>query len=228
MSKNPEERPHRPIRSYVLRTGRMTAGQQRAMKDLWPLYGIDKGEPQLSFEALFPNPAPVTMEIGFGNGDNLVAMAAAAPGLNFLGIEVHEPGVGHCLLGVEEAELQNVRVMRDDAVEILRTRVVDGSLARVNLFFPDPWHKKRHHKRRIVQPEFVHLLARKLGSGGVFHVATDWPNYAEHIAEVMAASSEFELMESAPADRIETRFDARGQRLGHANWEQAWCRCSNA
>jgi tRNA (guanine-N7-)-methyltransferase len=214
---------HREIRSYVLRKGRMTAGQQRAMDELWPIYGITTGTDQLDFADIFERTAPITLEIGFGNGESIVAMAHKDPQLNFIGIEVHEPGVGHCLLQATERQVENIRVMRDDAVEILRTRILNSSLARINLFFPDPWHKKRHHKRRIVQPDFVALLASKLRPGGMFHVATDWPNYAEHIAEVMANSPAFEPSNDVPDDRIETRFDSRGQRLGHSNWERAWC-----
>jgi tRNA (guanine-N7-)-methyltransferase len=131
--------------------------------------------------------------------------------------------VGHCLLKIEAQKLGNVRVIRDDAVEMLRNNIADAALSRINLFFPDPWHKKRHHKRRIVQPEFISLLARKLSAGGMFHVATDWPDYAEHIKTVMNQSDAFEPMDNVPVDRIETRFDLRGQKLGHENWERAWC-----
>jgi tRNA (guanine-N7-)-methyltransferase len=216
----------RRIRSYVIRAGRLTAGQRRALEQLWPVHGVESGTGILNFAELFGNSAPVTLEIGFGNGDNLVAMAAAAPEQNFLGIEVHEPGVGHCLLGIEAAGLSNVRVLRNDAVEVLENRIADESLERVNLFFPDPWHKKRHHKRRIVQPDFVALLGRKLLPGGVFHVATDWPDYAAHIDSVLAKSEIFEPMQDAPVDRIQTRFDTRGQKLGHENTERAWCKRS--
>jgi len=217
---------HRPIRSFVLRTGRMTAGQRRAMDQLWPLYGIEQASTELHFGEIFAQPAPVILEIGFGNGDNLVAMASSNPDCNFIGIEVHEAGVGHCLLRIAEQQNDNVRIIRDDAVEVLRNRIPDGSLHRVNLFFPDPWHKKRHHKRRIVQPNFIALIAEKLDSGGLFHVATDWENYAAHINEVMTSCETFELLAEFPADRITTRFDTRGNRLGHINWERAWCKRS--
>jgi tRNA (guanine-N7-)-methyltransferase len=223
-SKQPaDNKAHRRIRSFVLRTGRMTPGQRRALEELWPLYGVEPANRPQDPEQMFKQPAPVTLEIGFGNGDNLVAMAAAAPERNFLGIEVHEPGVGHCLLQSAKTGVQNLRVMQQDAVEVLGNRIPDASLDRINLFFPDPWSKKRHHKRRIVQPEFVQLLARKLRPGGMFHVATDWPDYAEHIAEVMTAAAEFNELPDFPQDRITTRFDTRGQRLGHTNWERAWC-----
>jgi len=217
---------HRPIRSFVLRTGRMTAGQQRAMNELWPLYGIEQASTALHFNEIFPKPAPVVVEIGFGNGDNLAAMANKNPDCNFIGIEVHEAGVGHCLLRLAEQQNDNVRIIRDDAVEVLRNRIPDNSLCRINLFFPDPWHKKRHHKRRIVQPDFIALIARKLAPEGIFHVATDWQNYAEHIEEVMSSCVTFDTLAEFPADRIKTRFDDRGSRLGHTNWERAWCKCS--
>jgi tRNA (guanine-N7-)-methyltransferase len=213
----------RQIRSFVLRRGRMTNGQRRAMRELWPTYGIENIEGLLDFRAVFATPAPVTLEIGFGNGDTLVDMAAATPGGNYLGIEVHEPGVGHCLLRIEELKLKNVRLIRDDAIEILSAHIADKSLHRVNLFFPDPWHKKRHHKRRIVQRNFVELVASKLEAGGVFHVVTDWPDYAEHIAGVIAATPAFEQLTEVPADRPVSRFDSRGAQLGHKNWETAWC-----
>jgi len=217
------DKPQRRIRSYVLRTGRVTVAQQRALEELWPRYGIEADEQILDFTALFELAAPLTLEIGFGDGDNLVAMAAAAPEQNFLGIEVHDPGVGHCLLCAAKHDLHNLRVIKQDAVEVLNERIPDHSLNRVNLFFPDPWPKKRHHKRRIVQPGFVELIARKLRPGGCLHVATDWPNYAEHIAAVLETSSDFEPLPDYPRDRVATRFDKRGQRLGHTNWERAWC-----
>lgn len=217
----PETPRRRGIRSFVLRTGRLTAGQKRALEEHWPDWGIDGGSAPLDLPAEFGRDAPVVLEVGFGNGDNLVAMAAADPDSGYLGIEVHEPGVGHCLLGVAKQQLSNVRVMRDDAVDVLRQRIADGSLSRVNVFFPDPWHKKRHNKRRIIQPAFVELVARKLCDGGILHIVTDWSNYAEHIEEVMADAANF-VPTDAPTDRITTRFDTRGQRLGHENWERAW------
>ena len=213
----------RSVRSFVKRQGRMTPGQQRALDHSWPAYGIDYREAPLDMAEAFGRDASVTLEIGFGNGDNLIDMATRNPADNFLGIEVHEPGVGHCLLGITEHKLSNVRVMRHDAVEALRDMIADHSLQRVNLFFPDPWPKKRHHKRRIVQRGFVELVAQKLLPGGMFHVATDWPDYAEHIADVMANCEQFNELPDVPADRSVSRFDRRGQRLGHENWERAWC-----
>jgi tRNA (guanine-N7-)-methyltransferase len=219
-------REHRRIRSYVLRAGRMTMGQQRAINELWPLYGIDKGTQLLDLNAVFTRPGPVTLEIGFGNGDNLLAMATNNRAANFMGAEVHEPGVGHCLMQISQLCLDNVRVVQQDAVEFIAQRLAAESLARVNLFFPDPWHKKRHHKRRIVQPEFIELLLHKLKPNGIFHVATDWPDYAEHITATVDAYNDFVALQDAPADRITTKFDRRGQRLGHKNWERAWCKRS--
>ena len=214
---------HRAVRSFVLRGGRLTSGQKRALKELWPQHGINLPPGLINLPLEFKNTAPVTLEIGFGNGENIISMAKNDRQGNYLGIEVHEPGVGHCLLGIEEHDLSNVRVMRDDAVAVLRQHIEDAALSRINLFFPDPWHKKRHHKRRIVQPDFIRLLARKLRPGGTFHVATDWPNYAEHIELIMNDIDLFESAHNVPGDRIETRFDLRGQRIGHDNWEHAWC-----
>jgi tRNA (guanine-N7-)-methyltransferase len=223
---NTKLRKQRQVRSYVLRTGRMTTGQQRALEELWPRYGIDSSNEKLDLAAVFARRAQVVLEIGFGNGDSLVEMAAKSPAVNFLGVEVHEPGVGHCLMRIEALGLGNVRLVRQDAVEFIAQRLQDESLVRVNLFFPDPWHKKRHHKRRIVQPGFVDLVLQKLEAEGVFHIATDWPDYAEHIAATVGANSGFVALQDVPADRVITKFDIRGQRLGHQNWERAWCKRS--
>lgn len=216
---------HRAIRSFVLRQGRLTKGQQAAMDTLWPVYGIEESDPLLDLNALFGNDNPVTLEIGFGNGDSLAQMAQADPERNFMGIEVHTPGVGHLLHLVGEQGLQNVRVMNTDAVEILQQRIPPASLERVQLFFPDPWHKKKHHKRRIVQPDFVKLLASCLHEGGIFHMATDWKDYAEHMLAVMQASADFtntatELPWSPRPDyRPLTKFENRGLKLGHGVWD---------
>ena len=212
----------RPIRSFVKRQGRMTAGQRTALKRLWPRFGLDYAEKMGNLETWFKRPAPVILEIGFGNGDNLLDMAEANPDINFLGIEVHEPGVGHCLLGAEKKQLNNILLVCEDALLILRNMIPDDSISRVNLFFPDPWPKKRHHKRRIVQPKFVELIAKKLQPEGIFHVATDWENYAEHIADLLSQSESFQALPAPPNDRTVSRFDRRGRKLGHSNWEQAW------
>jgi tRNA (guanine-N7-)-methyltransferase len=225
MNTAPEARPtHRAIRSYVLRAGRITVAQQRALQDLWPRYGIGFRATPLDLDQVFGRRAPRVMEIGFGDGDALVRLALQEPGMDFLGVEVHEPGVGHCLLLIEKLGLTNVRLIRHDAVEVLSAQLPDGTLRQVNLFFPDPWPKKRHHKRRIVQPEFAALVAAKLEPGGLFHVATDWPPYAEHIAAVLDAQPEFEREEIRAAARSETKFERRGRRLGHEIFECLWRR----
>jgi tRNA (guanine-N7-)-methyltransferase len=217
-------RPHRAVRSFVARAGRMTTAQERAWRELWPRFGIEDDARPLDFEALFGRDAPRTLEIGFGNGEALVALAAAHPEEDFLGIEVHRPGVGHLMLRAEALGLANLRVASRDAVEILGARVPDASLDTVLLYFPDPWPKKRHHKRRIVQPGFVELVARKLKSGGRFRLATDWQPYAEQMLEVLSASAAFENecgtgYSPRPASRPLTRFESRGQRLGHEVWD---------
>ncbi len=219
-----EQSTRRPVRSFVRRAGRMTAAQKRALEELWPSYGIDYSTRELDLDRVFGRSARRTLEIGFGNGELMTDMAADRPDLDFLGIEVHEPGVGHCLLALAKRGLTNVRLIRHDAVEVLAHQVPDAALDRVNLFFPDPWPKKRHHKRRIVQPEFVALLARKIAPGGLFHVATDWTNYAEHIEETLNDCTAFEPADGAASQRPETRFELRGKRLGHDIWERLYRR----
>ncbi|MFO1407735.1 MAG: tRNA (guanosine(46)-N7)-methyltransferase TrmB [Steroidobacteraceae bacterium] len=213
-------RPRRAVRSFVARAGRMTVAQERAWRELWPRYGVPDGDQPLDFDALYGRGAPVTVEVGFGNGESLVTLAAAHPERDFLGIEVHRPGVGHLLLRAEALGLRNLRVACRDAVEVLGQRVPDGSLAELLLYFPDPWPKKRHHKRRIVQPGFVELVARKLASGGRFRLATDWEPYAVHMLEVVGASAPLENESGdgyapRPDSRPVTRFERRGERLGH-------------
>lgn len=213
----------RKIRSFVKREGRLTKGQERALHDLYPIYGVGT-EHQLSYSALFGREAPTIMEIGFGMGDSLATMAENHPQYNYIGIEVHRPGVGALLLTIEAQALQNIRVINDDAVDVLKQRIPDSSLAGVQLFFPDPWHKKRHHKRRIVQPEFIALLHQKLQPGGFIHLATDWQPYAEHMLDVMQAAPDFKNCAtsdylSRPESRPLTKFEKRGQRLGHGVWD---------
>jgi tRNA (guanine-N7-)-methyltransferase len=221
--------PLRQVKSFVRREGRMTAAQTRALTELFPQWGISSNE-GLSFEEIFHNSHPVVLEIGFGMGDSLLEMAAASPHLNFIGIEVHRPGIGVLLNQIEARGLTNIRVMEGDAVEILEQGVPNESLSRVNLFFPDPWHKSRHHKRRIVQPKFLGLLARKLVPGGMFHAATDWENYAEHMMEVLSSSSQFFNLYGEGAfspdsmDRPETKFERRGIKLGHGVWDLVFLR----
>jgi len=223
----------RHVRSFVLRTGRMTEGQKRALKELWPEYGLAGGEQELDLATLFGNRHPVIMEIGFGDGDATWQMAAAQPEENFLAVEVHRPGVGHLLLKIEEHDTQNIRIACDDAVELLQQRVPAESLAGVRIYFPDPWPKKRHHKRRIIQPPFIRLLAKKMQAGGVLHLATDWEPYAQHMIEVMQNSEGFESM--APADgrapkpewRPATKYEKRGERLGHGVFDLVFRRNSD-
>ena len=220
---------HRSIRSFVVRAGRMTVAQERAWRELWPRYGIEDDGP-LDLRTVFGREAPVTLEIGFGNGESLAALATAHPDRDFLGIEVHRPGVGHLLLRAEAAGLDNLRVVCRDAVEVLEHRIADAALDEVLLYFPDPWPKKRHHKRRIVQPAFVELIARKLRPGGVFRLATDWQDYAGHMLAVVGASDKLHNQSPAggyvprPGSRPLTRFEQRGQRLGHQVWDLAFSR----
>jgi tRNA (guanine-N7-)-methyltransferase len=215
------EKHHRPIRSFVRRAGRLTSSQQRALEELWPAYGLEFEARPLDFNDVFGRAAPVVLEIGFGNGDTLVDLAAAAPDMNFLGIEVHEPGVGHCLIAAKAAGVSNLKLIIHDAIEVLGQQVPPASLARINLYFPDPWPKKRHHKRRIVQPEFLDLCADRLETGGAIHIATDWANYAGHIDEVFAGSPRFRCTErrehdgDRPFQRPGTKFERRGLRHGH-------------
>ncbi|MBO0612806.1 tRNA (guanosine(46)-N7)-methyltransferase TrmB [Thiothrix fructosivorans] len=217
--------PHRAIKSFVLRQGRVTKAQEEALENLWPVFGIESADTPLDLPSLFGRTAPVTLEIGFGNGDSLAQMAAAAPERDFIGIEVHTPGVGHLLKLVGEQGLKNVRLMNSDAVEILQKRIPAGSLDRVQLFFPDPWHKKKHNKRRIVQAPFAALIASRLQTGGVFHMATDWENYADNMADVMETSPDFANLAPEPpySPRPETRpltkFENRGLKLGHGVWD---------
>ncbi|KKO44768.1 tRNA (guanine-N7)-methyltransferase [Arsukibacterium ikkense] len=215
----------RKIRSFVLREGRLTKGQQNALDNHWPVYGLAYQASPLNLPEVFGRSAPVVLEIGFGMGKSLVEMAKNAPEQDFIGIEVHKPGVGACLGDAAAAELSNLRVFEHDAVEVLKDSIADTSLSTVQLFFPDPWHKKRHHKRRIVQADFVQLLRQKLQIGGVFHMATDWQNYAEHMLQVMQAAPGFSNLSASndyverPEQRPLTKFEQRGQRLGHGVWD---------
>ena len=216
-----EPRGRRPVRSFVLRGGRLTDGQKRALEELWPQYGVPDREGELDFYALFGNQHPVIMEIGFGNGEATWKMAAQQPEKNFIGVEVHQPGVGHLLLKLASNRITNVRVACADAVELLRDRVPDASLEGVRIYFPDPWPKKRHHKRRIIQRDFIELLAEKMQHGAILHMATDWEAYAEFMLEVMRDSRQFENLSPhdgtypRPEWRPQTRYEKRGERLGH-------------
>ncbi|MEZ3500660.1 tRNA (guanosine(46)-N7)-methyltransferase TrmB [Pantoea sp. KPR_PJ] len=218
-------RPLRRIRSFVRRQGRLTKGQQLALDQYWPEMGVEYQPEPLDLTRLFGRDAPVVLEIGFGMGASLVTMAQNNPQQNFLGIEVHAPGVGACLGSAKEAGVENLRVMCHDAVEVLEKMIPDNSLRMVQLFFPDPWHKARHNKRRIVQVPFAELVMRKLKLGGVFHMATDWEAYAEHMLEVMSSidgyrnQSETQNYVPRPETRPLTKFEQRGQRLGHGVWD---------
>ena len=205
----------------MLRGGRLTEGQQRALDQLWPLFGLDDDSGLLELPAVFGNSHPVIADIGFGNGESTWQMAQAAPRTNFLGVEVHPPGVGHLLLKLEEHGLQNVRIAQADAVEFLQRRVADNALAGVRLYFPDPWPKKRHHKRRIVQTPFLDLLASKTHTGAIVHMATDWTPYAEHMQELLNTHPAFEnqagdgAYSPRPEWRPQTKYELRGKKLGH-------------
>ncbi|WP_273381878.1 tRNA (guanosine(46)-N7)-methyltransferase TrmB [Actinobacillus porcinus] len=218
----------RKIRSFVLRTGRLSEFQRNMMNENWAEYGLDHQTEPFDFEKIYGNTNPVVLEIGFGMGKSLVEMAEQNPDKNYLGIEVHTPGVGACLAYAIEKGVKNLRVICHDATEILRDCIADGSLGGLQLFFPDPWHKAKHHKRRIVQPHFVETVAQKLSAGGFIHFATDWENYAEHMLEVLQAMQNTVGICNASATndyiprpdfRPLTKFEARGHRLGHGVWD---------
>jgi tRNA (guanine-N7-)-methyltransferase len=220
----------RSIRSFVIRAGRLTDAQRRALDELWPRYGIEYGPQRLDLEAIFGRRAPRVVEIGFGNGEHLAALAAQHPEQDFLGIEVHPPGIGRLLLALAAKDLRNVRVSGHDAVEVFETQIPPASLDEVQILFPDPWHKKRHHKRRLIQGPFVECLARRLKTGGLLRLATDWQPYADHMREVLDACASLENAASSggfldrTGERAPTRFEQRGERLGHSIRELAYRR----
>ncbi|MFN2643433.1 MAG: tRNA (guanosine(46)-N7)-methyltransferase TrmB [Burkholderiales bacterium] len=205
----------RPVRSYVLRQGRTTAAQERALKELYPRYGVPVGRALIEADQLFGRMAPLVLEIGSGMGETTAAIAKAHPESDFIAIEVHGPGVGSLLNAIERERLGNVRVVRHDALEVLEHMIGDATLAGIHLFFPDPWPKKRHHKRRLVQPQSASLMARKLAAGGVLHAATDWSDYAEHMEAVFMAEPLLERAQRGFTARPMTKFASRGARLGH-------------
>ena len=213
----------RPIRSFVKREGKLTKGQQNAINDCWPDFGVDLSDELLDLNNLFGRQGETILEIGFGNGLSLADMAQANPQQNYFGIEVHKPGVGSLLVQVKQRGLANIRVSGDDAVAVLQQQIPDGSLDRVQIFFPDPWHKKRHHKRRLIQAEFVTTLVNKLKPMGVVHVATDWQNYAEHVLEVLSANQDLTNTAKGyaekPVYRPQTKYETRGIKLGHGVWD---------
>lgn len=233
MSDDSEVAHPRRIRSFVLRAGRITGAQERALDVEWPRFGIDYSPTTLDLTAQFGRDAPCTLEIGFGNGDNLLAFASAHPERNCLGVEVHRAGVGHLLWSAAQADLGHLRVMCHDAVEVLEHCIAPRALDEVLILFPDPWHKKRHHKRRLVQPEFVALLASRLRIGGRLQLATDWEPYAQQMLEVIGADPMFKNLGDAtgfvprPVWRALTRFEKRGHRLGHGVWDLSFERVAS-
>lgn len=214
-------RPHRAVRSFVVRAGRTTAAQEHAWRESWPRFGLETTDRPLDLSATFGREAPRTLEIGFGNGENLVTLAASHPERDFLGIEVHRAGIGRLMLRAEALGLANLRVICRDAVEVLQRCICEASLDEMLLYFPDPWPKKRHHKRRIVQPAFVALVAGRLRHGGVLRMATDWLPYAEHMLAVAASCPQLHNLSPdnayspRPGSRPVTRFESRGRGLGH-------------
>jgi tRNA (guanine-N7-)-methyltransferase len=220
----------RAIRSFVTRAGRITDAQVRALEELWPKYGVEFAPQPLDLTALFGREAPRSVEIGFGNGENLGTVAANHPERDYLGIEVHRPGVGRLLLAAEELALTNLRVICEDAVDVLQRQIPQQSLDEVVLLFPDPWPKKRHHKRRLVQSGFVELVADRLHTGGVLRMATDWQPYAQEMLATLGACPKLRNLAiddafiPRPAERVPTRFEKRGERLGHEVWDLAFTR----
>jgi tRNA (guanine-N7-)-methyltransferase len=220
----------RRIRSFVLRAGRTTAAQERALGELWPAYGIESGAGALDLEAVFGRNAPRCLEIGFGAGEVIGSLAERNPHTDYLGIEVHRSGVGRLLLRAHQGNFKNLRVICDDAVDVLRDRIADQSFDEVLVFFPDPWHKKRHHKRRLIEPAFVSLVAARLRVGGTLRLATDWQEYAEQMLAVCNANPTLRSLSpdrnfvARPEFRPPTRFERRGERLGHGVWDLAYSR----
>lgn len=215
----------RSIRSFVVRSGRLTQAQRRALDALWPRFGLEFSREPLDLDTLYGRHAPRVIEIGFGNGAYLAALAADRPQRDYLGIEVHPPGIGQLLRELARSNLTNVRVSAHDAVEVLDAQIPSASIEEIHILFPDPWPKKRHHKRRLIQPAFIACLADRLVPAGLLRLATDWRDYAEHMLEVLEGCSALE--NTAPGgrflgrstERLPTRFEQRGERLGHEIWE---------
>ena len=220
----------RAIRSFVTRAGRITEAQQRALDELWPKYGVEFEPRVLDLDALFGRSAARVVEIGFGNGENIAALATAHPERDCLGIEVHRAGVGRLLLAAETAHLMNLRIVCHDAVEVLEQQLAAESLDEMLILFPDPWHKKRHHKRRLIQPPFVTLAVSRLKPRGVLRLATDWEPYAQQMLDVLGANPSLANLAAngtfaeRPSERVTTRFEKRGARLGHGVWDLAFQR----
>ena len=222
-SSTPDVAHPRSIRSFVMRAGRTTEGQAKALSELGPRFVLPYTAQPLDFPAVFGRTAPVVLEIGFGMGDATAKIAQALPETDFIGCEVHEPGVGSLLKQIGERSLTNLRIVQHDAVEVLEHMIRPGSLAGVHIYFPDPWHKKRHHKRRLIQPPFVADLVKHLAPGGYIHCATDWEPYAHQMLEVLGADPNLvntaEGYAEKPAYRPLTKFENRGLRLGHGVWD---------
>jgi tRNA (guanine-N7-)-methyltransferase len=215
----------RKVRSFVKREGRLTKGQASALEEFWPTMGLNHSDGIIDFASLFNNSNPIVLEIGFGMGKSLVEMAKNAPELNFVGVEVHRPGVGACISLAQDEGVDNLKLFEHDAIEVLADCIPERSLTTVQLFFPDPWHKKKHHKRRIVSLEFVETIRQKLKVDGVFHMATDWENYAECMIEDMNSAPGYENLAvegdfvPRPDSRPLTKFENRGNNLGHGVWD---------
>jgi len=222
----------RTVRSFVRREGRLTVGQEYALTELWPDYGVDCKTEALDFSGVFGRDAPLNLEIGFGSGDALLAMAQERTQENFIGIEAYRPGAGRLISQLHENGVKNAKVIVGDAVTILKTCFPDACLSNVYLFFPDPWHKKRHHKRRIVQSEFAYLVASKLVSPGRFYMATDWQPYAEHMLKILSNTKSFNNLSESnsftprPDFRPQTKFERRGLKLGHGVWDLCFEKCA--
>ena len=223
--KNASPAPRRAIKSFVLRQGRLTNAQQNALENHWQEYGIDFSEQPLDYPTLFANNNEIIIEIGFGDGDSLLQQAINQPQYNFIGIEVHGPGVGHLIHNANAQGIHNIKVIRHDAVDVLTHQITNDSISRLQLFFPDPWHKKRHHKRRIIKPAFIELIQQKIKTGGCFHMATDWQHYAEHMLNEMDQAEAFRNISGAgnysatKGPRCQTKFERRGIKLGHGVWD---------
>jgi tRNA (guanine-N7-)-methyltransferase len=219
-----EEQVLRTVKSFVVRAGRMTHGQREAMDNLWPLYGLETGDGMLDAHAEFGRNAPLVLEIGFGMGGSLVAMAAAEPECDFIGVEVHPPGIGNILKDIHERGLGNLRIYKADAKDVLAQCIAPHSLARIQIYFPDPWHKKRHFKRRLIQAPFVESLLTSLAPGGLIHLATDWEPYAIQMMEVLGGTRGLENVFgdnnwALEHKRPQTKFEMRGRKLGHGVWD---------
>lgn len=213
------EKRRRTIRSFVLRQGRLTVAQQDALQTLWPKYGLEINQGLLDWSDVFVRDAPIILDIGFGQGGSLVNLAAHYTDHNVVGVEVHRPGIGHCLIHAHQLQLEHLRVICGDCTEVVQRAIPDNSLHRIYILFPDPWHKKRHQKRRLIQPEFLSQLVSKLQHGGVLHIATDWQDYAEYIARVIETVTNLQKQPAESSWRPQTKYEQRGLRLGHSIYD---------